>query len=301
MALLNQYHKPATIAEAIQLLGRTETRLVPLAGGSRLIGELETRVRRDVDGVVDLSGLGLSYIRAQDDELCIGAMTTISDLIAHPVAGDLAGGILRRVARYEGPVNLRNAATLGGLVAAAEADSELYAALLALDTSVVYDGGPHPQPLSQRTGRGEPESVDDPTPLSEKNGPERAAEELPSLYEAAVKEAPKTLDTLPPLSHQTGRGAGGEGLLTTEIRIPLRPLTSGHARIARTPMDRPIVAAVAVSGDGIERVVLCGVAAHPILDGEAMEPVSDFKGSAEYRREMAAVVRRRALVEAKGG
>jgi carbon-monoxide dehydrogenase medium subunit len=301
MALLNEYHKPATIAEALHLLGRAESRLVPLAGGSRLIGELETRARRDVDGVVDLSGLGLSYIHAEDDALCIGAMTTISDLIAHPVAAELAGGILRRVARYEGPVNLRNAATLGGIVAAAEPDSELYAALLALDASVVYDGGPHPQPLSQRTGRREPESVDDPTPLSEKNGPERAAEELPSLYVAAVKEAPKTLDTLPPLSQSDERGAGGEGLLITEIRIPLRSLSSGHARIARTPMDRPIVAAVAVSGEGVERVVLCGVAARPILGGEAMNPVSDFKGSAEYRREMAAVVRRRALVEAKGG
>lgn len=249
MALLNEYHKPATIAEAIQLLGRTESRLVPLAGGSRLVGDLETRTRRDVDGVVDLSGLDLSYIHAQDDELHVGAMTTISDLIAHPVAADLADGILRRTARYEGPVNLRNAATLGGLIAAAEADSELYAALLALGASVVYDGGPHPQPLSQRTGR----------------------------------------------------GVGGEGLLITEIRIPIRPLTGGHARIARTPMDRPIVAAVAVMGEGIERVLLCGVAARPILDGEVMAPVSDFKGSAEYRREMAAVVRRRALVEAKGG
>ncbi|MCB0115546.1 MAG: FAD binding domain-containing protein, partial [Caldilineaceae bacterium] len=119
MALLNEYHKPATLAEALQLLSRTETRLVPLAGGSRLIGELETRARRDVDGVVDLSGLGLSYIHAEDNELRVGAMTTISDLIAHPVAADLAGGLLRRVARYEGPINLRNAATLGGIVAAA--------------------------------------------------------------------------------------------------------------------------------------------------------------------------------------
>jgi CO/xanthine dehydrogenase FAD-binding subunit len=261
MAILSDYFKPTSVAEAVRLLARDNLRLRPLAGGTLLIGQLETRQIRDVDGVVDLGGLGLSYIHAQDDELHVGAMTTIRDLLAHPVAGELAGGILRRVARYEGPVNLRNAATLGGIVAAAEADSELYAALLALDASVVAHNA------------------------------ER---------EVIFALAPTT----PPLhAGEVGRGfsaAGevGRGLIT-EIRIPLRPLTSGHARIARTPMDRPIVAAVAVTGEGVDRVVLCGVAARPILDGEAMAPVSDFKGSAEYRREMAAVVRRRAQEEAK--
>lgn len=258
MALLNEYYKPATLSEAMQLLKRTEVRLVPLAGGSQLIGELETRSRRDVDGVVDLSGLDLAYIHTEDDLLCIGAMTTISDLIAHPEAGALAGGILRRVGRYEGPINLRNAATLGGIVAAAEADSELYAALLALGASVI-------------TNDGATETV---TPL-----------------------APITP---PPHAGEVGRGFSAAGLIT-EIRIRRVPLRSGHARIARTPMDRPIVAAVAVAGDGVERVALCGVADRPILDGEGINPISDFKGSAEYRREMAAVVRQRALAEAKGG
>lgn len=258
MALLNEYHKPATIHEALQLLHRTEVHLIPLAGGSQLIGELETRARRDVDGVVDLSGLGLAYIHVEDNELCVGAMTTLSDLIAHPDAADLAGGLLRRVARYEGPVNLRNAATVGGIVAAAEADSELYAALLALSASVVVHNG-------------ESETI---TALA------------------------STIPLLP--AGEVGRGFPSAGLIT-EIRIPLTDLRSGHARIARTPMDRPIVAAVAVFGDGVERVALCGVAARPILDGEGMDPVSDFKGSADYRREMAAVVRRRALAEAKGG
>ncbi|MEZ4639105.1 MAG: FAD binding domain-containing protein [Caldilineaceae bacterium] len=122
MALLNEYHKPATLAEALQLLSRTETRLVPLAGGSRLIGELETRARRDVDGVVDLSGLGLSYIHAEDNELRVGAMTTISDLIAHPVArthrrSSAPRRPLRRTDQCATPP------IMAGIVAAAEADS----------------------------------------------------------------------------------------------------------------------------------------------------------------------------------
>jgi xanthine dehydrogenase iron-sulfur cluster and FAD-binding subunit A len=56
-----------------------------------------------------------------------------------------------------------------------------------------------------------------------------------------------------------------------------------------------------VTGDGVERVAVCGVAPRPILAGETLAPVSDFKGSAEYRQEMAAVMHQRALKEAKGG
>jgi CO/xanthine dehydrogenase FAD-binding subunit len=254
MAILSDYYKPTSISEAVQLLKRMDLQLRPLAGGTSLVGQLETRQLRDVDGVVDLAGLGLSYIESNADEIQVGAMTTLTDLVEHETAGALAGGILRRTVHYEGPINLRNAATLGGIVAAAAMDSELYAALLALDASIV-------------TSDGESESI---TTLASRTPP------LPA-------------------------GEAGRGSLITEIRIPLAELTSGHARIARTPMDRPIVAAVAVAGDGVERVALCGVSSRPILDGETLAPVSDFKGSAEYRQTMSEVVRRRALSEAKRG
>ena len=90
-----------------------------------------------MDGVVDLSGLGLTNIQRDGSSLSVGSMTTLTDLIEHPLCAALAGGILPDTARFEGPLNLRNAATVGGLVALAEPDSELYAALLALNASVV--------------------------------------------------------------------------------------------------------------------------------------------------------------------
>jgi hypothetical protein len=64
-------------------------------------------------------------------------------------------------------------------------------------------------------------------------------------------------------------------------------------------MDRPIVAAVAVVGLGIERMALCGVAERPVLAGQPLMPPADFKGSADYRMAMIDVVKRRALEEAK--
>jgi len=249
MALLREYYRPETVADAVALLRRTDARLLPLAGGSRLIGELETRARTDVDGVIDLAGLGLDKIGVTLGVVHLGATATLSDVVAHPVAGTLAGGILRRTAQAEGPVNLRNAATVGGLVAGAEKDSELYAALLALDAQVLLSDG----------------EVETAIPLAQLSPGDLA------------------------------------GRLITGVDIPVVNQTSGHARVARTPSDRPIVAAVAVVGDGVERVAVCGASSRPVLSTDAFDPVTDFKASAGYRSAMAEVVIRRALEEAKGG
>jgi len=245
MAILRDYYRPSTINEALSLLGRTDERLVPLAGGAQLVGELETRVDPDIDGVVDLRDLGLNQI-AIDDGVCqVGATATLTDLIEHPALASLADGILVRAAKGEGPVNLRNAASIGGLVASAAHDSELYAALLALGATVTTRG-----PAGEST-----------TPLAD-------------------------------LGEIDG--------LVTSVSIPLIDGRSGLARIAITPSDRPIVAAVAITGDGFERVALCGVADRPVLYGGALDPTGDFKASGEYRRAMAKVVVRRALAEAMG-
>lgn len=246
MALINEYFRPQSVAEAVQLLRRTDVQLRPLAGGSHLVGALETRAVSDVDGVVDLAGLELHRILATDNLLRLGATATLSHVGSHPVAGIVAGGILRRTAQYEGPVNLRNAATVGGVVAGAEMDSEFYAALLALDASVIVSDG-------------EREIV---TPLN--------AFVIPS-------------------SHH----------LITAVTLPIRALSSGHARIARTPSDRCIVAAVAVVGDGVARVALCGVGDRPLLAGGPLNPPDNWKGSAEYRLAMAEIVSKRARAEAE--
>lgn len=242
MAILQEYHRPESLDAALALLGRNERRLLPLAGGSKLVGELETRVHRDVDGVVDLRGLGLDTLAVEGDRLVAGATVTLTALVEHPVGGTLADGLLRRAVQGEGPVNLRNVATLGGIVAAAEPDSEVYAALLALDATV-----------TQVTEKGE-----------------------------------QTV-ALAGLTHVQG--------LITAVSIPLPALDvrGGHARVARTPADRPIVAALAVVGQEGTRVALCGVAARPVLAGMPLDPPDDYKGSAAYRRAMAAVVTARAL------
>ncbi len=72
------------------------------------------------------------------------------------------------------------------------------------------------------------------------------------------------------------------------------------AATGRTPADVPIVAAVARSGPSSVAVALTGVASVPVLvDPDApiaeLAPSSDFRGSAEYRLELARVLSARAL------
>ena len=74
------------------------------------------------------------------------------------------------------------------------------------------------------------------------------------------------------------------------------------ARAARTRADQPIVAVVArITAAGERRLALAGVAATPVMAGEhagwagELDPPGDFRGSAEYRRALAAVLADRAL------
>ncbi len=269
MAILAEYHRPKTLEHALELLADRKSKRIPLAGGTDLVGALETRQRRDVDGVVDLAGLDLSFIQRLDSSLHVGSMTTLSELAEHPVCNDLAGGILPVTARFEGPPNLRNAATIGGLVALAEPDSELFAALLALNASVV-------------------------------------------TVDVDGMESHTQLDDFAGSSPRPSHGR----TLITKIRLPLCHAAAGHARIARTPMDRCIVAAVVVvagegessrqksasTDDNIDsaRSALCGLGPRPQLADRPLVPRGDFKGSAEYRLAMAEVVGKRALAAAMG-
>ncbi|MGO9558872.1 MAG: FAD binding domain-containing protein [Acidimicrobiales bacterium] len=75
---------------------------------------------------------------------------------------------------------------------------------------------------------------------------------------------------------------------------------SAAFRTARTTADRSIVAAVArVAPDGTRRLALAGVASRPLLVErvEELDPPSDFRGSSEYRKELASVLAARATKE----
>jgi CO/xanthine dehydrogenase FAD-binding subunit len=89
--------------------------------------------------------------------------------------------------------------------------------------------------------------------------------------------------------------------LVTGISLRATPGKTASDRVGRTPADKPIVAAVAhLADDGQLRLALCGVAETPILvEPEnikaAISAPNDFRGSSEYRRQVAATLAKRVI------
>lgn len=294
---LREYHRPADsgtqdgLADALQLLARSDIRTVPLAGGNTLIGAGDPAV----EAVVDLQALGLTEISLDPKlgALSAQAMVTraqLADLAAAAVpAGPHApkasplGIIAAGARRWSGNVQ-RNRATLGGALASAAPNDPLVVALLACDARIL---------LCTRTGY----------------------RTLP--LDAFLLERTDLL---------------AEPALITDVVAPLPPgRLTGYALVdvARTPADAPIVVAGAAIGMAYgrctyARVALGGVASTPIRLPEAeallmdqtmtpeliaaaaaravelVQPIGDFRGSAEYRKAMAGVLTERALRQAWG-
>ena len=128
MLTIREYHRPESIDEALALLARDGVDSAVLAGGTLLNG-LPDHVPEEV---IDLQLLGLSQIDRDGSVLEIGATATLTQLARHEVTPQ----VLADLARREAPNTIRNAATVGGTVAAVDPESVLLAGLLAYRASV---------------------------------------------------------------------------------------------------------------------------------------------------------------------
>src|SRR5262245_57653633 len=131
---IRSYHRPGRLDEALPLAAQG---CVPLAGGTRLLA-------RDavVPNVLDLAALDLAGIRVDDGDLVLGPMVTLQDVIESPLAHASTGGLLPEAARaHSASPMLRGMATVGGEAVQAAHDSELAAALLALNAVFVVTRG----------------------------------------------------------------------------------------------------------------------------------------------------------------
>lgn len=110
-----------------------------LAGGMSLLPLMKLRLA--VPGVlVDVGGLReLSYVRDEGDHLAVGALTRHHDLERHELVSRHCG-LLAAVATRVGDPQVRHRGTLGGSVAHGDPASDLPAALMALDATVVITG-----------------------------------------------------------------------------------------------------------------------------------------------------------------
>jgi CO/xanthine dehydrogenase FAD-binding subunit len=141
MMLLNllEYHWVEDIDDALLLLARTDTKTVPLAGGTYLLGQED----ESIQAVVDLREIQLSYITEDTKGIHIGAMTTLQTMGDSALLKDLATGILARASLASSFSHLiRNSATLGGTLAAGVASqADLLTALTVMNGEVVLRSG----------------------------------------------------------------------------------------------------------------------------------------------------------------
>ncbi len=94
-----------------------------------------------VTTLIDLSGLGIDGVRRDGDDLVIGAMATLTDVLESSLVGKVADGFLPRVLQRVASPLQRNVATIGGAVVRAHPWSDVVPALLVLDARLdVFDG-----------------------------------------------------------------------------------------------------------------------------------------------------------------
>ena len=121
---LEQYLRPASVAEALAALGPGAALL---AGGTELNVQGHERLER----VVDIQALGLEGLKAGSASLELGARMTLDGLLKSGLPRAL--GALLEAASGERNRALRNASTLGGRACRNQSDARILTALLALD------------------------------------------------------------------------------------------------------------------------------------------------------------------------
>ncbi|MDD5656464.1 MAG: FAD binding domain-containing protein, partial [Elusimicrobia bacterium] len=129
---------PESVAEAARLAARYKGKALILAGGTRRPAAVDPRV----ETVIDLCGLPLRHVKAGPGGLRIGALCTLAELERSPLAGRWAGGILARAVGFVGGAPIRHMGTVGGNVARPHPANNLPPVLLALGArAACRDGG----------------------------------------------------------------------------------------------------------------------------------------------------------------
>ncbi len=140
---------PRSLDEALAACGTAEPPML-LAGGTVALveiraGKSDPRALLSLDRLSDLRGIG-----REGPALVLGARTTVTDLLESPLVAGLAPALADAAGRFAG-LMVRNAATVGGNIAAGSPAADLVPPLLTLDAQVelARQGATRQVPLSE--------------------------------------------------------------------------------------------------------------------------------------------------------
>ena len=276
------YVAPTSVADALAALAEAGDDAKVLAGGQSLLPILRMRLNAP-DKIIDLVRIEeLRGIREDGDSIVVGAMTTYADVLASDLVRENAGVLHDAVTEVADP-QIRHRGTIGGALVHADPAGDVGAPILALDAVLTVTG-----------------------PSSERTVP--AAEFFKDLFETAV----------------------GDGELLTSIRIPKHAgWGSRYEKFVRVAHQWSIVAVAAtvrVEGDTIAEAAIAltnmgstplrataveqSLVGKPATDEAVREacaaaadgtnPPSDLNGDSDYRKHLATVLTRRAVLAAAG-
>ncbi len=127
--------RPTTISEATSLLTKIGSRARVVAGNTTLYELAYQGGLADVDTLIDIMNLGLTYVTGDDKVLKVGATTTFTEIGSSKLLDKTSWYGLKEVSLKITPPQIRNMGTVGGACCSGIPFYDLPVTLLALDTN----------------------------------------------------------------------------------------------------------------------------------------------------------------------
>jgi len=279
------YRAPRGLDEALAILAEHGDEARVVAGGTALVTMLRQRLLRPACLVSLREVAGLDRIESANGAIRLGALVTHRDAELSPLLRERLP-VLAETFHRVGTIRIRHMATVGGALAHADPNQDPPVTLLALGARVEIRraGGQRELPLAQFI-RGYYETALD---SGEVVTAVTAPVPPPGSGASFVKFLPRTADdyaTVAAAAVVTLEPGGGR---CREARIAL-------GSVGMTPL-RATSAEALLAGQALDddRLRAAGEAARADVD-----PVSDHRGSAAYKRAMTAVMVVRALTQSR--
>lgn len=279
MINVREFHYPTTVKDALALLARLDGKGMVVAGGTTL----STWKDPKVTALVDITRIGLSFVRKDGSSVTIGATTSMRDLAEHELVKGFAGGLLGTAAMTVKSHLIRNAMTLGGHIVPTTPWTEASPALLVLDASVklaLPGGQENSVPYATFVAEGQYRRLG------------RREIVLSVTLDGAFREAGSSLKSFQrtaaePAWAQVAAVLTADGDSIGRARIAVGSVTTRATRFER--------AEKLLAGKEFHEGLFAD-AARAVQDDLECEP--DFRSSVEYRTDLTGVLVRRALDEA---
>jgi carbon-monoxide dehydrogenase medium subunit len=275
-----EYLVPKTLNETLILLKKGKDKSKLIAGGTNVIPGMRAKTLKP-EILIDISHLkNLSYIKEEKKRIRIGGLTTISELASSKIVQDHAP-ILTEAANQLGNPLVRNRATIAGNLADASPAADTAVPLLVLDAMVMAerDGGKHREiPIDQFF-----------------LGPNQTVLKTDEMIREIVfpKPDPKSKMAYIKLGLRNAMAISvvSIAILMEREREGCKKVRIALGAVAPKPIRAYGVEAILTN----KKIMMELVAACCEKVGREMNPISDIRASAEYRRSMASVLLKRVL------